>query len=586
VTFFGEAISIQSIAVNAGGDGIVTFDAPGGVGGVIVDEDMANSPPATGAIGLGDRVVTGPKSDLKAPKGLEADIPGGLYLVADVGAADIKAFDFDDEGDVQPKFEISDLGGSPAVWDIHYVALTDTLYAAGTNGVVQVYEDFSNSLGQGGPDRSITPAQNGVKISINLHGIDVVDDTLYLSDVGDANNAADGQLFVIDGADAADGLTEVDQRIQGGKLGNPVDLELRPGVTDVLYVVEKSNDALLTYTENLNTGDLEPTLPDFMVVKPESVARITNTRLMVASNPAGLDADRALVISVPNPAVTSTLDRLGSVSSVQSVVLSPSGAGLVSFDGPAVSGGGGIFVVPGLTGLVGNSTASAVAGRIWGPAAGIVAPKGLGFGDTLSHLFVADLGAAAVKVFDSTALGDTAPLFALADFGAAPWDMDYDPGADRLFVAGVDGVVYVFDDVLLNAGGAPTRTITPSDDGDQKISVNLHGIQYDAASNALLVSDVGDAANATDGQLFVIAGADAAQGPTAPQLVLKGDQTKFGNPVDLAFDGVNVYIAEKANSLVLRFDGVLDLVGTLNQAADASFAVQNAESVQLAFTQP
>ncbi len=90
----------------------------------------------------------------------------------------------------------------------------------------------------------------------------------------------------------------------------------------------------------------------------------------------------------------------------------------------------------------------------------------------------------------------------------------------------------------------------------------------------------------SDGQLFVIAGADAAMGNVVVQSQVGGDQTKLGNPVDIAFDGVNLYVAEKANSKVLRYDAVLALAGTNNLAAAAMIDVANAESVPLAFTVP
>jgi hypothetical protein len=49
--------------------------------------------------------------------------------------------------------------------------------------------------------------------------------------------------------------------------------------------------------------------------------------------------------SSANRRVTRRFDRLGSVTSIQSLVISPTaGDGFVSFDGPAgVSGGGGVF---------------------------------------------------------------------------------------------------------------------------------------------------------------------------------------------------------------------------------------------------
>jgi hypothetical protein len=85
----------------------------------------------------------------------------------------------------------------------------------------------------------------------------------------------------------------------------------------------------------------------------------------------------------------------------------------------------------------------------------------------------------------------------------------------------------------------------------------------------------------TDGAIFVIAGADAADGDVAVQAAIRGDQTKLGNPVDIAFDGVNLYVAEKANSLIQRYDGVLDLAGEQNIAASAEIASANPESVQI-----
>ena len=115
---------------------------------------------------------------------------------------------------------------SAAVWDVHYVANADTLYAAGTNGEVQVYEDFKDSMGQAGPDRTIIVSDGGIKVGVNLHGVTVDSNTLYLSDVGDAMNTTDGQLFVLNGADTLTGNVPVTQRIAGGSLGNPVDLEV------------------------------------------------------------------------------------------------------------------------------------------------------------------------------------------------------------------------------------------------------------------------------------------------------------------------------------------------------------------------
>ena len=584
LTVLGDVVSIQSVGLRSDGDGVITYDAPVG-GGLIIVEGLGGNNPMNGAIGLGEIEATGlsvaeirgAATGLLAPMGVEAAGPDGLVLVADTGAAAILGFDFADEGDIAPQFTITDLGSSAAVWDIHYVASADTLYAAGTNGEVQVYENFSDDMGQMGPDRTIVPTVNGNKVSVNLHGITVDADTLYLSDV------------VINGAADADGKEAVAQRIQGGDLGNPVDLEYRGGLVGRLYVAEKANDALLVYEENLLANELQPGA-SLELIKPESVALGAGTRLTVASNPAGLDTDAALAINagLGDPTVTATRNQLGSVTSIQSLVLAGSGDAYVGFDGPAVSGGAGVFRVPGLTAVAADGETSAVAERLWGPKTGLVAPKGMVLSASQDRLIVADFGAADIKVFDAAALGDTAPLFVVEDLGGgAVWDVHHDATSDLLFAAGVDGTVRVFEGFLAGQGAdAPARSITPVDEMGNKISVNLHGIHYDPASDTLILSDVGDAMSSSDGQIFVIPDAATADDDVEVSLQIGGDQTQLGNPVDLSFDGANLFVAEKANSALIRFDALLGRTGFNNQPGDATIEVVNAESLQLAYTTP
>ncbi|HEY8379469.1 MAG TPA: hypothetical protein VIK91_23415, partial [Nannocystis sp.] len=585
----GDVLSVQSVGVNGGGDAIITFDAPGGVGGIIIVDDLADSP-VSGPLGLGDRVIFGPSTGLVAPRGVEANGPGGVFLVADVGAPAIKAYSLAASGDVAPEYEVTDLGTSEAVWDVHYVGgNTDTLYAAGINGEVQVYEEFSVDLGAAGPTYTIVPVENGNKVSVNLHGITVVNDTLYLTDVGDPMDSADGQIFVISGLNNAMGDTEVDQRIQGGMLGNPVDLEIRTGGMSRIFVAEKANDLLLSFTFNAMAQAWEPST-DLAVTKPESVALATNNRLIMASNPAGLDADRILEIETPGVgqwAIDAILDQIGSVTSIQSVTLNAAGDGFVTFDGPPPSDGGGVFAVPGLAGLMDEGEVSAVLARIWGPQTDVIRPKGLALGGAGTYLFVADISSESIKVFDPAAVGDTPPLFTFAELGGnAVWDVAYDDANDRLFAAGTDGVIRVWDNAVTDQGqNPPTRLIIPAMNGSQ-ISVNLHGIAYDPTTDMLIVSDVGDPMASDDGAIYIFADASTVSDETDPVAWIAGDQTQLGNPVDIAFDGENLYVAEKANSLVLRFNGVLGLAGEVNQAADASIDAPSVESVALLFSAP
>ena len=586
----GDIASIQSVAINPGGDAAISFDAPNGTGGVMYKVNLADNP-MNGPLGLGDRVISGPATGLVTPKGVEFG-PDSTILVADTGAAAIKAFGTADNGDVAPTFEVTDLGTSEAFWDMHYVGgNADVLYAAGTNGEVQVYEDFSMVQGQSGPDRTIIPVENGNKVSVNLHGVAIVGSNLFLSDVGDPMNAADGQLFRIEDPADADGDVEVAQRIQGGDLGNPVDLEVRDANPDTLWVVEKSNDKLLRYRPPLILDPNFGLIDSFDIVKPESVALATNGRLIVASNPDGIDTDAIFELEVPlmgAPTIGAQIDRIGSITSVQSVVLADSGNAFVTFDGPPPSNGGGVFSVPGLIEIAGDGQVDAITSRIWGPATNIVQPKGATLNAAQDRLFVADIGDSTIKVFDAATFGDAAPLFVIDDLGGgAVWDIDYDDASDLLFAAGIDGTVRVFEGALADMGASgPTRTITPTDDQDMVLGVNLHGIHYDALTKFLILSDVGDVMSDADGAIFIIADGDSVDDNTAVTASISGDMTHLGNPVDIAFDGTHLYVAEKAQSRVMRFNDVLMLTGANNKAEDVFIEVPNPESVQLQFTKP
>ncbi|MDC0716468.1 YncE family protein [Nannocystis bainbridge] len=588
LTVAGDVVSIQSVAVTQQGHAIISYDAPGATGGVIIKTDLADSP-VDGPLGLGDRVIRGPATGLQTPKGVEVG-PNATFLVADTTAASIKIFEFAADGDIAPIVEITDLGSSEAIWDVHYIGgNTDTLYAAGTNGEVQVYEDFTNAMGQAGPDRTIVPVEGGNKVSVNLHGITVVGNNLFLSDVGDPMEATDGQLFRIEDPANAEGDVEVTQRIQGGDLGNPVDLEVG-GNPSTLWVVEKSNDKLLRYRPPLLGQDFE-LVDSIEVIKPESVALATNNRLILTRNPTGLDGDGVLEVEVPligAPAITATIDRLGSITSIQSLALHSGGDGFVGFDGTPASDGAGVFSAPALAQAEDGATVDAIATRIWGSATGLVAPKGMTLNAAGDRLFVADLGDSTIKVFDAATFGDAEPLFQFAELGGgAVWDIDYDDENDRLFAAGVDGTVRVFDAALTDEGtNGPARTFTPADDQEQVIGVNLHGIQYDPISKTLILTDVGDAMSDTDGAIFLIADADTAEGNVVVAASISGDQTHLGNPVDLAFDGTHLYVAEKAQSRVLRYSDILGFTGANNVEEDAFIEVTNAESVRLEFGTP
>jgi DNA-binding beta-propeller fold protein YncE len=197
-------------------------------------------------------------------------------------------------------------------------------------------------------------------------------------------------------------------------------------------------------------------------------------------------------------------------------------------------------------------------------------------------VLVADLSATnAIKAFSLCGDGNAAPVFETTmPAGTSPWDLDYDPDADRLYVAATNGTIQVYDDYMANPDAAPARIIDPNDQSGIEAS-NIHGIVHDSVNNRLIVSDVGSASVADDGRIYVIDNASTADGLTDLRLELAGDNTALGNPVDLAFDGTNLYVAEKSNNQIQRIDNIYALEGVMNRAPDKMMTFTAPESIAI-----
>lgn len=573
--------SIQSLTVDqTSGDGFLSFDAPGMSGGIAVYTDLV-AISQDQALGGAARVIVGANTQLTQPKGLIVVPSLNLIIVADNGAKNIKTYPINATGDVAPMHTIA-LGDMRGVWDVHYDVTADILWAAGTDGVALAYDTFSSTFGASGPSRTITPTGLGnVKVSVNLHGIayDSTLDVLMLSDVGDAASATDGQLFVITGARTANGETQVTAMVGGAAtgLGNPVDLIYQDGD---LFVAEKSNNTILRFDGAAALIGALATVPAATVtvdkvesVTVSAVGGIGGGALLTTSNPDGIDSDTIVQIPLTLNAVAATFNTVGVVTSIESVALASSGDGYISF---ASGANGGILVIDDLAGTEADGDMRGGDRLIRGAATTLVAPKGLQVTGDL--VVVADFGAKAITVFPANAVDNAEPTFRTTDLGGmrSVWDVHHDAAKDRLFAAGTDGVLLVYDQFSTTRGAdGPSRTITPAG------SVNLHGVAYDAESDTIFVTDVGDAMVATDGQIFVIENASTATGMVTPKVTISGAASKLGNPVDCAYDGERLYVAEKSNDLLLRFDALATLSGGSDRAADASIAVTKAESVTL-----
>ena len=287
----GATMNPENLTFNGRGDGFLTFDdgnAPSQGGLLVIDRLAAGRDAFDDAR---DRLIMGDQTGLVGPKGLDVVGSLNLVIVADFGAKNIKVFSASADGNAAPLYVTGDLGNdSRSVWDLDYEPGNDTLYVAGTDGTVLVYEGYSSSYGADGPDRVLTPTRGGKKVSANLHGVVYVagQDALILADVGAATTPeqdgfnSDGQLLTLENLSDADGDVEVTARIRGPNttLGNPVDLTFSG---DTLYVAEKTKDAVLTYTAKQildRPGDWN--------IRPASSAEVDNVE-SVALAPAFLN---------------------------------------------------------------------------------------------------------------------------------------------------------------------------------------------------------------------------------------------------------------------------------------------------------
>lgn len=546
-----------------------------------------------------DRQIRGASTGLVNPKGFEIAHHAGLLLVANFNDMSIKVFGTTAAGDVPP-LATTMLPGQP--WDLLLDEQNDRLFVALTNGDLAVFDNYIAGGFTGPPDRVITPVdETDTKISVNLHGIayDAGSDRMVLSDVGDAASATDGAIFVIDDVSTADGNVMPSRWIAGPatELGNPVDIILTG--TD-LRVAEKARDRLLVFSDIFDgpSGDIAPDL-SVVAIKPEAIAQLPEwihryPSVTDISDP-GTVIPWVTVTSNPGPAnpttgqiahLTSALNGMAgsfdSTLNVESVVLDRNGDAFATYDDGGTAGGGLFIGNRVATGRFGQSTSLSRDARITGPATGLVQPKGLDVIDAAGLVLVAENNATtpAVLIFSTCAAGNVPPVAMLDTGGSVPWDVDYDEATNMLFVAMTDGTLQVYDRFLPGLGeDGPTRTITPAD-GGVKISVNLHGVDYDPGTDSILLSDVGLAGDATDGALFVIAAASFADGLTQVSVNIAGPTTRLGNPVDISYDGRNLYVAEKANNFVLRFDDILESMGG-DVAPSREMAFTRPESVVL-----
>lgn len=82
-----------------------------------------------------------------------------------------------------------------------------------------------------------------------------------------------------------------------------------------------------------------------------------------------------------------------------------------------------------------------------------------------------------------------------------------------------------------------------------------------------------------DGAILLFDGAQFASGLTAPIATIAGAATGLDDPVGLAWDGSTLWVADRANGTISRFDDFMTLDGDV--APSASLAVPDVVAVSL-----
>ena len=165
------------------------------------------------------------------PQGLDLDSTTDLLTVADPGAAAVAVVGPTAPDDAEGFILLTD-GFDVAVASpraVDYDRATDRLFVGNSNGTIYVYDTLLGSTGTVA-DRILTPgAPNGTQASVDITAVeyDAQRDILFVLDVGPATGmAADGSVYVFEGASSASGLVQPDLVLAAAETGldDPSDL--------------------------------------------------------------------------------------------------------------------------------------------------------------------------------------------------------------------------------------------------------------------------------------------------------------------------------------------------------------------------
>lgn len=291
---------VNEVAIDALGNAFVCTSA-GGVGSVGVinrfvtrrgtGTDLAFDPSRDRVIEIFPGIFI-PNPSLEDPRGVDVDWQRDVVVVSDPGFPRVWLFgrEAGDDAEAVHYLEAGFVAPDALPGGLDYDAATDRLFVAVSNGTVYVYDHYLENPGDL-PDRVITPANalGTVQVSTSIRDVlyDATRDVLFATELGaTSGGAADGAVYVIEGASSASGLTPVTRTLAGASTGldDPSDLAWNGGT---LWVVDTATETISSFADALTLdGDVAPTATRVepfvrsVAVAPEGLAPATGGSIL------------------------------------------------------------------------------------------------------------------------------------------------------------------------------------------------------------------------------------------------------------------------------------------------------------------
>ena len=428
------------------------------------------------------------------------------------------------------------------LWGIHVEG--STIFAIEDNSNrLAVYEDFFNQ-----PAGAITATRSiEVEGIIRTHGItyDPATDVMYLTDVGAASSPTDGAFTVVPNFMMAmmDGMISLDEqmRVAGemSLLGNPVDIAF-DNVRNMIFIAERANNGgrILGFSIPTVSGDAAPNyIDDF-----------AGASAVYFSNPAATAMSVAQIYASSN---NSGMVGVFDIKSDNSVMMSNFPSMAMDADGIFYDADMDVLYQLNRSDNVVNTYANASSNPTLMASSSADSANGREIAVSGNKLVVAQdandsNGGNQFFVYDYSPTAITLDKVYDADINL--WGIHLE-GSTMFAIEDNTNRLAVYENFFERPAGAISATRSIEIEG----IVRTHGITYDAATDVMYLTDVGAASSPTDGTFTVIANFMTAMADgivtLSEQIIVAGDATFLGNPVDIAYDSNSdmIFIAERAN---------------------------------------